>query len=137
MTQICLLMLVLAQSLDSIRPIPDAEKRYQMAFDVASRALDDARGAHKDSKPMDTKQFLDEAAEATEFALSSLEAMGKPPYKNTKNYKKAELRTREMLRRIETLLKDASVDDRDALQSAQNRVNTVHEKVLEGVMSKK
>ena len=125
-----LIFFLFAQLPDSVRNESDPEKRYQLAFDSASRSLDAARQS-------DTKLLLEDTATATEFALQSLEEMAKPAYKNTKNYKKAELRTREFLRRVDALLKDSGIDDRPSLLSAQARINAVHEKVLLGVMSKK
>ena len=117
------ILLVLAQMPDTVLKEPVAEKRYQLALDYGAKALVD-----KD---------LEAAAAATEFALKSLEAMGKAPHQNGRNYKRIELRTREFLRRADALVKEASVDDRPKLQAAHDRINAVHEKVLEGVMSKK
>ena len=125
-----LILCLLAQLPDSVLNEPIAEKRYQLALDVAAQALIDARQS-------DPKAKLEQAAEATEFALKSLEAMDKPPYKNSRNYKRMELRTREFLRRADALIKEASIDERPSYESAYNRINAIHEKVLEGVMSKK
>lgn len=125
-----LILLALGQLPDAVLKEPAADKRYQLALDVAGRALLEARGENVSSK-------LVEAAEATEFALKSLEAMGKPPHKNSGHYKKVELRTREFLRRVDALMKEAGVEERPGLEAAQQRINAVHEKVLEGVMSKK
>jgi hypothetical protein len=125
-----LILCLLAQIPDHVTNEPIAEKRYQLALDVAAKALMEARQS-------DPKAKLEEAAAATEFALKSLEAMDKPAYKNGRNYKRIELRTREFLRRAEALIKEASVEERPALEGAYNRINAVHEKVLEGVMSKK
>jgi hypothetical protein len=127
---VALILCLLAQIPDQVANEPVAEKRYQLALDVAAKALMDARQA-------DPKAKLEEAAAATEFALKSLEAMDKPPHKNARNYKRIELRTREFLRRTEALIKEAGVEERPALEGAYNRINAIHEKVLEGVMSKK
>lgn len=123
------IFLVLSQMSDSVRNEPNPEKRSQLAFDSASRSIDAARTS-------DTKEKLEAAAEAVEFALKSLESTGRPPSKNSGSYKKAELRTREFLRRVDAILKDSSIDDRPTLLSAQERINAVHEKLLLGVMSK-
>ncbi len=103
---------------------------YLQALAEADKHLVAARTA-------DPRINLEKAAEAVELALKALEDMGKPPYKNASNYKKAELRTRDFLRRIEALRKSANFEDRAALDSAFNRVNAVHETLIEGVMSKK
>lgn len=122
--------LLLAQIPDSVKNEPIAEKRYQLALAEAGKVLEAARDK-------DPKATLETAADLTEFALSTLESMGKPPHKNGSNYKKIELKTREFLRRAEAIRKEASIDDRPSLEAAFNRINAVHEKVLEGVMSKK
>ena len=124
---ICLL---LAQIPDSVSNEPVAEKRYQLALVEAGKILASA----KDNDP---QKSLESAAELTEFALTTIESMGKPPHKNATNYKKIELRTREFLRRAEAIRKEAGIDERPSLEAAFNRINAVHEKVLEGVMSKK
>jgi hypothetical protein len=122
--QVLLAALLLAQDVDP-------EKKYMPAFDAANKAIDASRAAGMD------KQELDRAAGEVEKVLQILVDTGKPPYKNAKHYKKAELKTREILRRIDTLLRDAGIDEREALQSAHDRVQAVHEKLLEGVMMKK
>jgi len=124
------LCLLLAQIPDAVKNEPVAEKRYQLALAEAGKILQ----AAKDNNP---KQSLEAAAELTEFALTTLESMGKPPYKNASNYKKIELKTREFLRRAEAIKKEAGIDERPSLEAAFNRINAVHENVLEGVMSKK
>lgn len=126
-----------AQEMDAVKQIADFEKRSDAALAAAAKSLDVAREAMGKSDVAGVKKHLGDCAGFAELSLESLVAMGKPPYKNTKNYKKVELKTRELLRRIDTLLKDASIDDREALNEAHSRVNAVHEKVLEGVMSKK
>jgi hypothetical protein len=122
--------LLLAQIPDAVKNEPVAEKRYQLALAEAGKILE----AAKDNEP---KKSLEDAADLCEFALTTLESMGKPPHKNAGNYKKIELKTREFLRRVEAISKEASIDDRPGLEAAFNRINAVHEKVLEGVMSKK
>ncbi len=124
---ICLL---LAQIPDSVRNEPVVEKRYQLALLEAGKILE----AAKDNDP---QKSLEAVAELAEFALTTIESMGKPPHKNASNYKKIELKTRDFLRRAEAIRKEASIDDRPNLEAAFNRINAVHEKVLEGVMSKK
>ena len=132
-----LLLLLTAQSLDDVRKEGDPARRYLLALDAASRSLDAARASHASGAPADTKANLEQSADATDLSLQSLIAMGKPPFKNANNYKKAEMRTRDFLRRIEALRKDANFEDREALDSAFNRVNQIHETLIDGVMSKK
>lgn len=118
-----LFLCLLSQVPDTVRNEPLPEKRYQLALDTAAKALESGD--------------MNLAAESTEFALESLEAMGKKPWQNGRNYKRMELRTRGFLRRADSIVKEAAVDDRPKLESLYNRINEVHEKVLTGVMSKK
>ena len=70
-------------------------------------------------------------------ALASLEAMGKHPSQNVRHYKPAEMRVRELLRRITTLRNDASIEQRPAVVECERRLTAVHETLLDGVMSKR
>jgi hypothetical protein len=124
------LCLLLAQIPEAVKNEPVVEKRYQLALLEAGKILE----AAKDNDP---QKSLEAVAELAEFALTTIESMGKPPHKNASNYKKIELKTRDFLRRAEAIRKEASIDDRLSLEAAFNRINAVHEKVLEGVMSKK
>ena len=124
------LCLLLAQIPDAVKNEPVVEKRYQLALLEAGKILE----AAKDNDP---QKSLEAVAELAEFALTTIESMGKPAHKNASNYKKIELKTRDFLRRAEAIRKEASIDDRPNLEAAFNRINAVHEKVLEGVMSKK
>jgi hypothetical protein len=124
------LCLLLVQIPDSVKNEPVVEKRYQLALLEAGKILEAA-------KDNDSKKYLEAAADLCEFALTTIESMGKPPHKNASNYKKIELKTRDFLRRAEAIRKEASIDDRPSLEAAFSRINAVHEKVLEGVMSKK
>jgi hypothetical protein len=115
----------------------DPERQYMLAFDNANKAIDSSRTSSSEGKAEEAKKSLENAAKEVETALATLEGMDKPAYKNGKHYKRAELRTREILRRIDTLLRDAGFEERDSLKSAHERVAAVHEKLLVGVMSKK
>ncbi len=125
-----LLVCVLAQVPDAIKNEPSAEKRFQLAFDHAAKVL-------AESRDVAIEQRMKQATETVELGMQSLEAMGRKPYQNARNYKRAELRVREVLRRADALRKEAPVDDRPALEDYYERINAVHEKLLEGVMSKK
>lgn len=116
-------LLLLAIVPDSVKNEPPGEKRYQAALVFALQSMVDGK--------------IDDAVEGAEFALLSLEGMGKPPYKNAGNYKKAELRVRELLRRCDARIKEAGIDERPTLEKAHERLTAVHEKLLHGVMSKK
>ena len=57
--------------------------------------------------------------------------------KRTKNFKRAELKMRNLLRRLETLEIQVSADDRPSVEQAQKVVSEAREHVLYDIMSKR
>lgn len=113
------------------------EKRYWAALDAGQKALDEARVALSGGLDQELVAKSLAAADCVEYALKTLEAMGKHPSQNGKNYKRAELRTRDLLRRIDTLVKDAGIDERSAVEGAKARIGRVHDALISGVMSRR
>jgi len=132
-----LLVTFLSTDLSAVKSEPVLEKRVHRALDCAQENLTEARKHYESGDDGALKKALEQTAEATEYALTTLEDMGKHPSRNVRNYKPAELRVRELLRRITTLRNDASIDQRPSVVECESRLNAVHEKLLEGVMSRK
>lgn len=122
---------------DAVKAEVNLEKRYWAALDAGQRALEEARVAMNAGSAAELLGKAKEAGDCVEYAMESLEAMGKHPSQNGKNYKRAELRTRDLLRRIDTLAKDVGIDEREAVQTAQKRIGAVHDKLISGVMSRR
>ncbi len=80
---------------------------------------------------------LEEVAGGVELALESLKATGKPPRKLGKQYKKGEVKSRDLVRQLEQLAPAISLDSRQPAEEARDRVSKLHEAFLDGVMSKK
>lgn len=132
-----LMMATLAQDLAAVKAEPLLDKRAQKGIDFAGERLTNARAVYEKG---DFKALAPAVAEVTtgaELCLQSLEAMGKHPSRNVKNYKLAERRIRELLRRVTTLRADVSAEDRAVVERAEQRINELHEKLLEGALSKK
>jgi hypothetical protein len=126
---LALSLLLLSQLPENVKNEPIAAKRWILALDAADSALTAAR----QSAP---RANLELTAAAAEAALEALRELGKP-YKNSKHYKRAELRLRDFLKRADGIVKSAGIEDRPPLEAAYSRLNTVHELVLQGVMSRK
>lgn len=122
---------------DAVKAETNLEKRYWAALDAGQKALDEARAAMSAGTVAELQAKVGQAGDCVEYAMESLEAMGKHPSQNGKNYKRAELRTRDLLRRIDTLAKDVAIDEREAVQAAQKRIGAVHDKLITGVMSRR
>lgn len=131
------LLTALVIDLDSLKSEPILEKRAQRALDLAQERLTEARKHLETGDDSAFTKALKQAAEATEYSLASLEQMGKHPSRNVRHYKPAEIRLRELLRRITTLRNDTSIEQRPAVVQCEERISAVHEKLLDGVMSRK
>lgn len=131
------LLTALAIDLDSVKSEPLPEKRAQRALDCAQERITDARKHYESGNDAALAKALQQAAEAAEYSVAALEEMGKHPSRNVRHYKPAELRVREILRRIETLRNDVSVDQRAPVVECEKRLAAVHDKLLDGVMSRK
>ena len=122
-----------AADLASIQQEPSLERRSQLAMDYASAALDAARTAYQASDLEKTKSALAEV----DLAYGSLQQTGKEARRDPKFFKRAELATRQLLRRIEGLAESMSFEDRALAEKIRDRVAAIHDDLLQGIMSKK
>ncbi len=125
-------------SLDAAKAEPNLEKRAVLALDNAGRALKSAQDgylAQGDMKQVGAS--LEEVSASVELAYDSLQQTHKVPSRSPKYFKKAEIETRELLRRIEDFREQMSVDDRDEIDKVRAVVQKAHESLLEGIMGGK
>jgi hypothetical protein len=125
-------------SLDAAKAEPNLEKRSSLALDNAQHALKSAQDAYLAQNDMkQVAASLEEVSASVELAYDSLQQTHKVPSKSPKYFKKAEIETRELLRRLDDLREQMSVDDREPLDKARATVQKVHESLLEGIMGGK
>jgi hypothetical protein len=125
-------------NLDAAKAEPNLEKRSSLALDNAGRALKSAQEGYLAQNDMkQVAASLEEVSASVELAWDSLEQTHKVPNKSPKYFKKAEIETRELLRRLDDLREQMSVDDREPLDKARATVQKVHESLLEGIMGGK
>jgi len=115
---------------------PNLEKRSGLAMDNASAALKAARAAYDKGDNDEVAKAIAEVLESVDLAASSLDQSGKNP-RRSDWYKKAEISTRDLARRIDSLENDMSYTDRPMLEKLKARVQKVHEELLLGVMEGK
>ncbi len=135
MTSILVLFLVFAD-ITAVKSEPNLEKRSDLALANADRAIDDARSDYQAGDPGKTDADLKQVRELVDLSLESLESSGKQA-RNSKYFKRAEIRIREMLRRLASFRDEMSVDDRKPLDDAAARLQEVHDRLLLEIMSKK
>ena len=78
-----------------------------------------------------------EIQESVELAWDSLESTGKNPRKSPRWFKQAEIETRSLLKKLETLQHDMGFEDRPLLDKAKARLQQVHDDLLTGLMEGK
>jgi hypothetical protein len=130
-----LLILFLAFDLASIKLEPNLERRSELALGNASAAMDVARDAAGDETKL--KPVLQEIRDSVDLAYQSLVDSGKSARRNPKFFKKAELKTRELMRRLEGLAQAVDADDRVLVESVRERVSKVHDDLIQDIMQKK
>lgn len=134
-----LLVTILIRVLDlsSVRSEPNLERRSELALEYANTAFDQARDAYSAGDVTRTEAALGELSESVDLAYHSLEETGKDARRNPKFFKRAELKTRELLRRLDSLRQTVSFEDRALIEKVRDRVAEVHDSLLHGIMSKK
>ena len=132
MTLLC--CLPLAADLAPVRAEPNLEKRSRAALEVADRSLKASRQAYGSGDAQQTVDLLDEVGQAVELAEESLKGTHKDPIKSPKHFKHAEIKTVELLRKIDAFSQDMSVDDRPMLEKLKGVVQGTHDRLLHGIM---
>ena len=130
-----LLILCLAFDLAAIKLEPNLERRSDLALGNASAAMDLARDAASDDAKL--KPALEELRDSVDLAYQSLVESGKSARRNPKFFKKAELKTRELMRRLEGLAQAVDADDRVIVEGVRERVSKVHDDLIKDIMQKK
>lgn len=130
-----LLILCLAFDLAAIKLEPNLERRSELALGNASAAMDVARDASSDEAKL--KAALTELRESVDLAYQSLVDSGKSARRSPKFFKRAELKTRELMRRLEGLAQAVDADDRVFVESVRDRVSKVHDDLIQDIMQKK
>jgi hypothetical protein len=124
--------------LDAIKSERNLEKRSDRALVYAAMELKAAQDAYLGQGDM--KQVgasLDQVGAAVELSYDSLEQTHKVPSKSPRHFKRAEIATRELLRRMHDFREQMSVDDRDQLDKVRATVQRIHDSLLQGIMGGK
>jgi hypothetical protein len=126
-----------ADDLARLQSEPSLEKRARAALNNAEEALKHARDAYKNGDTAAAEPRLEEVEQSVELADSTLKQTGKNPSRSPKHFKYAELRTRDLLRKLDGFRDDMSVADRPAIERVIATVQKIHDALLEGIMGKK
>jgi len=131
-----ILVAALALDLNSVRDEQNLERRSELALENANAAIDRAKQAYDAGQMEAMRAALTEVADSVDVAYDALVATGKNA-RHDKGFKKAEQRTRMLLRRLDGLLQVVGFEDRTPIEAARDRVAEVNEKLLNGIMKKR
>ena len=112
------------------------EKRSGLALENGAAALKSARAAYDKGDNDEVAKDAAEVLESVNLAAASLSQSGKNP-RRSDWFKKAEIATRDLSRRIQDFQDQMSYVDRPLLDKVKARVQEVHEQLLMGVMEGK
>jgi hypothetical protein len=130
------MLFLLALDLSTIRSEPNLEKRSELALDYANTALDTARDAFAAGEDPKASASLDEVRESVDLSWHSLSDTGKYARDN-KYFKRAEVKTRELLRRLDGLRGTVAAEDQAAVENLRAHVADIHDELIKGIMGKR
>lgn len=126
-----------AGDLGTVRAEPNLEKRSGKALDNAAAALKSARDAYDKGDSAAVAAAAAEISDSVELAWTSLQQTGKNPRRSPKWFKRAEIATRDLARRVENFQLEMSYTDRAVLDPVKAKIHQVHDDLLVGLMEGK
>jgi hypothetical protein len=115
----------------------DPEKKYARALDFAAGQIDAARKRYEHGEMDAFRSSLGEIKDSVVLCDVTLRATGRNPSKSPKHFKRAELKIREMLKRLNSFAQEVSVDDREAVTAVVQSINKIHEELLLDIMGRR
>src|SRR6202162_2061284 len=110
-----------ATDLGTIKQEPNLERRSDLAMQYANSALDTAREAYTAGNIDKTETAIEEVESSVDLAYDSLGQTGKDPRRSPKFFKRAEMSTRQLLRRLDGMMESMSVADRALIEKGRGR----------------
>lgn len=127
----------LPANLASVRGEPNVEKRSRLALDNADAAFLRSRANLEAGKSEAAAADLQEVQQSVELAKEALDQTHQNPSRKPKNFKYAETRTRDLLRKLKGWQESLDSTDRPMVEAVRNRIQEVHDEWLTGIMGKK
>ena len=124
----------LRADLTKARAEPNLEKRSQLALDNATAEYHAAREAYTKGDNQQVATAIDEMQESVTLAITALRQTGKDPRKSPKYFKRAEIETRDLLRKLEGFQHEMGYEERPMLEKLKETVQQAHDELLLGLM---
>jgi len=119
------------------RAEPNLENRSALALLSASETLKSIRAIYDRGEIEQVAAAVVEIEESVRLAADSLAATGKDPHRSPKWFKRAEIETRDLERKLEGLQQQMSFTDRYLIESVKSTVERIHDELLRGLMEGK
>lgn len=123
--------------LKAARAETNLDKRSRLALENAQTAFENLKAAYQKGDNAQVSADAAEIRESVELAYTSLTQTGKDPRKSPKWFKRAEIETRDLLRRLDGFQEEMSFEDRPLLDRVKADVQEVHDNLLMGLMEGK
>jgi hypothetical protein len=124
-------------SFDQVKAEPNPERRARAAVDFAATSERKAEEAFSNGDMEGVAAGLNTMKASMEVTRDSLIASKKTPGRDPGLYKYAELRSRELLIRLDDLERRLAVEDRELVAVPKAKVLEIHDFWFEGIMSRK
>lgn len=133
----CLFSSALHADLTKARAESNLERRSMLALGNAAAAYQTARSAYQKGDNDAVAAAAAEIQESVDLAYTSLTQTGKNPRKSPKWFKRAEIETRDLSRKLDSLQQEMGFAERPVLDKVKARVQQVHDDLLLGLMEGK
>ena len=134
-----LVLFFLLSSLDieSVRNEANLERRAELALENANEAIDRAKQFAVDAKFDKLHLAVVEVQDSVELCHETLAATGKDPRKNTKQFKKVEMKIHNLTRRLRGLAGEVSIEDKPIIEKVANRLDEINDEIVTGIFTKR
>lgn len=119
-----------ASSLVGARARTSLERRSTVALKKAESAFTAARDAYRARDSVSMAVSITDIGQYLDLAYTSLTETGKNPRESPKYFKQAEIKVRELARKLEYLQLEMPFDDQARLESVRTRVEQIDEDLL-------
>ena len=120
--------------LEEIKEDANLQRRSRRALENADAVLDKAREAYREGDGRTMDLAFQEIIASVELAYQALVERGRNPRRDAQPYKRGEISTRDLLRRLTTFREEMSYMDRDRIASVIEAVDKTHGNFLRDVM---
>ncbi len=132
-----LFLLLSSLDLESVRNESNLERRAELALENANEAIDKAKRFAADSQFDKLHLAVVEVQDSVELCHEALASTGKDPRKNTKQFKKVEMRIHQLTRRLRGFAGEVSVEDKPVIERVANRLDEINDEIIGGIFTKR